>query len=77
MSLDYNKTLLSKKQLSNLTDERLNSYRKIFRATLGKYRHQVDIGTISSDDYHHYNKLKSHYNDEVLPEMNKRKHISK
>lgn len=66
--------LLSLQQMKNLTDERLNEYRKTFPKKLGHLQHLVDTGNASHDDLVRLNSLKEHYS--VIKEvMAKRKHI--
>ncbi|AJT61169.1 hypothetical protein [Vibrio phage XZ1] len=74
-TFNINKTLLTPKQLRNLTDERLNEYRKSFRKPLGFLKHLNDTNELTSDQHKKFVELNKHYNDEILVEMNKRKHL--
>lgn len=69
-------TLLTKKQLKNLTTERLNEYRKKFPKKLGQLRYTIDIGNATEDDHAQYRRLNQHYS-EIKDVLSERENLSK
>lgn len=67
---------LTEKQLRNMDTKRLNEIRKRLMPAIGRYRHELEVGQLSSGDMIHYRKMTEHY-AMIKEVMSERENIDK